>query len=209
MSTITSVRSASDWETVFDSWSSPPSDHKDTKCENAVRAIRKAIDASDTLSKHKITVLGQGSYRNGTNARLQSDVDVCIRLNESCFFDLPSGVTAADVGISVPATYTFSQFKNDVEKALREYFGSAAVTRGNKAFDVHVNTYRIDADAVAAFQYYRYDKREGGGLTTHEGTAFLRDDGGLKIVNWPEQNYDNGVNKNGVPTNGSSRSCAC
>jgi hypothetical protein len=196
MSTIATVRSSTAWENIFDSWSSPPSDTEKTKCDNAVRAIRKAVDASDTLSQHDITVVGQGSYRNGTNARLQSDVDVSIRLNESCFFVLPDGVTAGDVGISTPATYGYSQFKNDVEEALRDYFGSHAVTRGKKAFDVHENTYRIDADAVATFKYHLYDKLNDGRLVSRTGTAFLTDGSDVRVVNWPEQNYEKGVSKN-------------
>jgi hypothetical protein len=194
MSTITSVRSASEWKTTFDSWSSPPSETEEAKCENAVRAIRIAVDANDSLSRRDIDVVPQGSYQNNTNARLQSDVDVCVRLNDAFFYDLPAGVTAADLNI-VPATYTYSQFKSDVEKALTDHFGKAAVTRGNKAFDIHENAYRIDADVVAAFRYRRYD-RTGGELVLHEGTSFESDKAGGRVVNWPEQNYDNGVAKN-------------
>ena len=78
-----------------------------------------------------------------------------------------------------------------MHKILNDHFGESAVVRGNKAFDVHENSYRIDADVVPHFEYRLYDKY--GSYRT--GTAFLTDDGN-RIVNWPEQNYSNGVTKN-------------
>src|ERR1700694_2293105 len=99
-------------------------------------------------------------------------------------------MTNADFSLS-PATYKYSQYKNDVETALKSYFGRDAVTRGNKAFDIHENTYRVDADVVACFEYRWYRKDQ----TFREGTAFLQDKGG-RITNWPDQNYENGVAKN-------------
>jgi hypothetical protein len=74
---------------------------------------------------------------------------------------------------------------------LTSYFRNGHVTRGKKAFDIKENTYRIAADVVPCFEYRRYEKD-----TTHiTGTAFDPDNGG-RIVNWPDQNYDNGVAKN-------------
>jgi len=95
-----------------------------------------------------------------------------------------------DFGIT-PATYYYPTYKNDVEAALVSYLGRQAVTRGNKAFDVHENTYRVDADVVACFEYRYYRQND----TYLEGTAFVTDKG-IRINNWPEQNYDNGVMKN-------------
>src|SRR6185437_15613243 len=69
---------------------------------------------------------------------------------------------------------------------------SSNVTRGKKAFDIHENTYRIDADAIACFEYRRYE--DNGTYLT--GTSF-QPDSGKRVINWPEQNYENGVAKNG------------
>ncbi len=59
------------------------------------------------------------------------------------------------------------------------------------------NTYRIDADVVAAFKHRRYtgNKNQDGTDHFHEGVAFLPDGGSL-IKNWPQQTYDNGVARN-------------
>ena len=179
------------WEDKLKSWSSPPGTTEQTKCDNAVRAIRKAIDAHGPLQNRSIRVFAQGSYCNRTNVRSESDVDVCILCDETFFFDLPDGKATSDFTISTPASYPYSQYKTDVRNALVGYFGKDGVTPGKKAFDIHENTYRVDADAVACFEYRRYWEDR----TFRKGTAFLPDNG-MRIFNYPEQNYANGVLKN-------------
>ncbi len=182
------------WEDTFCSWAKPPGETEQTKCDNAVRAVRKAIDASASLSKRSIKVFPQGSYRNRTNVRLESDVDVCVLCTDVCFVDyaFSNGLTDSDVGL-IDHPYQYAEYKNDVETALSSYFGKNGVTRGNKAFDIHENTYRVDADAVACFELRRYHRDR----TYISGTAFIADRGG-RTENWPEQHYNNGVTKNTV-----------
>jgi hypothetical protein len=109
-------------------------------------------------------------------------------------YTLSEGLTRQDVGIT-DASYTYAQFKNDVEEALVSKFGRSSVTRGNKAFDVHANSYRVDADVVACFEHRRYLRRAYGGYHYLSGTEFISDRG-QRIVNWPHQHYENGVSKN-------------
>lgn len=182
---------ARDWESVFQTWGQRPSQTEQDKCENAERAIRKAIRASDQLADGSIDILAQGSYRNRTNVRRDSDVDICVLGRDVFFFDLPERMTREDFGLTNPGNYTYYTYKDEVEQALRSHFGTTAVTRGNKAFDVHENTYRVDADVVACFEHRRYSRH--GGYA--EGTELHPDNGG-RIINWPQQNYDNGVSKN-------------
>ena len=91
----------------------------------------------------------------------------------------------------------FTDFKDMVGKALASYFGASFVTRGKKAFDLHENSYRIDADVVPTFQHRRYTGNINPDRTYefHAGVAFIPDKGDL-IINWPEQNYENGVQRN-------------
>lgn len=181
---------ARDWESTFRSWAKPPGKTEQEKCQNAERAIRNAMKGSSSLSNRSIEVFSKGSYRNRTNVRLDSDVDICILCSDTFFFNLPDGMTRDDFGIP-PATYQYSQYKNDVEESLVSHFDRDAVTRGNKAFEVHENTYRVDADVVPCFEY-RWYRTDG---TYLKGTMFLTDDG-RSIGNWPLQNYNNGVAKN-------------
>jgi len=103
-------------------------------------------------------------------------------------------LTDAQLGLS-NASYQYAQYRNEVHQALVTYLGAQGVTRGNKAFDVHANTYRIDADVVACFEYRLYQRNSDDSISYASGTAFLPDKGGL-IFNWPQQNYDKGVAKN-------------
>lgn len=183
------------WEDTFTSWAKGPAKTEQEKCENAETAIRKAIDAHEKLSSMDITVLAQGSYRNRTNVRQDSDVDICVRLNSTFFPDYPNGKTKEDFG-NTDGSITFAEYRNLVGEALADYFDPDSVTRGNKAFDVHANTYRIDADVVASLEHRRYtgNTDPDGDHLYHSGIGFSTDDGKL-IYNWPDHNYTNGLNK--------------
>ena len=178
------------WEEQFQEWARPPGITEQTKCENAERACRRAIVASASLARHSVSVIQQGSYRNRTNGGIDTDVDICVLCPDTFFFDLPQGMTAPQFSINA-ATYGYTEYKNEVGRALTDYLGASHVARGDKAFDVHENTYRIDADVVAGFEYRLY-VASGDYL---QGASFFTDSG-KRIVNWPEQNYANGVTKN-------------
>ena len=126
--------------------------------------MRKAICASTKLSSKDIEVFTQGSYANRTNVRQDSDVDVCVMYTGAFFSDysMSEGLSGSVFGYT-DGDYSYAEFKNDVEAALISYFGEDSVTRGNKAFDVHANTYRIDADVVP--------RLSTGAFTAHRRTT--------------------------------------
>lgn len=179
-----------DWENIFSTWAKPPGKTEQERCENAENSIRNAIAASDKLNRRNIKVFAHGSYRNNTNVREDSDVDVGILCYDTFFMVLPEGRTRESFGIE-PGTYDYADFKNEVREALVAYFGPNSVHRGNKAFDVHENSYRVDADVAPFFEHRRYSA-DGSYLSGIE----LQPDIGGRIINWPEQHYQNGVNKN-------------
>ena len=183
-----------DWETDFTEWSRPPGQGEHEKSERAIAAIKKAIAKSSTLASHNISVFTQGSFRNRTNVRKDSDVDVCILCSDTIIIDYPPGVTDGHTGLG-PASYDFTDFKNDVGAALTSHFGRDHVTRGKKAFDIHENTYRIDADVVPCFEFRKFFVASGV-LYFHTGTALFPDGGGTTVTNFPEQQYQNGTAKN-------------
>jgi hypothetical protein len=190
------LEKAMGWEETLSGWAKVPSQSSQEKCENAERMVRKAIAASETLGERTIEVFAQGSYRNRTNVRQESDVDICVRCMDPffCDFALADGATESDAGL-VDGTYAYGEFKNEVGDALISYFGKDGVTRGDKAFDIHENTYRVDADVVACFEHRRYMRDGSGNLSYLSGTEFRPDRGG-QIINWPHQHYENGVAKN-------------
>jgi len=189
-----------DWNEIFSEWSRAPGDTEKERIEHAEVAVRNALMADDTL--RPITrVFVQGSYRNRVNVRQDSDVDLGVLYTGNSFFtDYPDGMESADFG-NTSGDYSYGRFKDDVEAALDTYFGSAAVGRGRKAFDIHENTHRVDADVAPFFVHRRY-RRNGSHICGVE----LRPDNGGRVVNWPErlnddgtwpdQHYENGVAKN-------------
>lgn len=187
-------RTADDWEKTFTAWTKPSSDTEKDKYEHAESMIRDAIRASPWLAGKNIRVYAKGSYANNTNVRLDSDVDICVEAG--CFFFDHSAVPSFNpdaAAIVVPCGYTFEDYKNQVENALVAKFGRPGVTRGDKAFDVHENSYRVDADVVACWGHRRYVDQYH--YIEPTGTQFSSD-GGEPVINWPQQQYDNGVAKN-------------
>lgn len=188
------TRSKSTWESIFGTWSSPPSATETKRAENAESMIRSAIAASEKLRNRDIKVFTQGSYRNRVNTKLDSDVDIGIVCFDSYFSDYPDDNVKSIVKMaSQPATYTYALFKNEIEEALVAKFGRAAVTRGSKAFDVSATSYRVEADVAAFFEHRRYTNSS----RYISGVEMIPDDySPPRIRNWPEQHYSNGVAKN-------------
>src|SRR6266508_992839 len=178
------------WEDTFTTWSQGPSTTENTKCENAENVISSVLKTDDTLAELPVRVFPQGSYKARTNVRQDSDVDICVLSTHAFFYDLAPGLSPDPTSSFPSPSLSFPDFKNLVHTVLVEELGRDGVTRGDKAFDVHANTYRIDADVVPAFEYrYYFDA-----TTWRTGIAFLTDKG-VKIVNYPDQAHKNGVAK--------------
>lgn len=193
---------ATDWEQTFRDWSKPSSDNEAEKQENALGMVRDAINAYEPLNAHAIRFIPQGSYHNNTNVRQESDVDICVCCTRPYFADFTKA-NYGSVDGEVDSPYSYQAFKNDVEAALKAKFAETGYSRGDKAFDVHPNTYRVHADVVAALEYREYLSSPVNLLTGKSvaiyteptGIKFVTDKGKV-IVNWPEQHYANGVAKN-------------
>jgi len=98
-----------DWEDTFRRWSGPSSDTEEEKRDRAERLIGDGIRESDTLAIHEIRVFTQGSYKNNTNVRADSDVDICVCCTSVFFsdFSMVDGFTKEDVGL-VDSSYTYA-----------------------------------------------------------------------------------------------------
>jgi hypothetical protein len=180
------------WEDKFSAWAKPPGEAEEARCANAESMVRKAIAASTKLQSHSVRVFVQGSYRNNTNIPRESDVDIGALCEDVIFPEYPPGVTNQSVGLS-DTSYTYAQFKNEVGEALTNYFGAAAVKRGNKAFDIKATSHHVEADVAPFFMHRRYRLDR-----TYVTGVELRPDNNPtnRIQNWPEQHYNNGVAKN-------------
>ena len=162
-------------------------------------AIRRALRERDALHNRNYEVYLQGSYRNSTNVRGTSDVDVVAQINDVFFSNknhLPPEQREAHRRAYGSATYRLEQFREDVITALCDYFGFQAVTEGNKAIKVAQGTSRLPADVVVCAQHREYSyfrSRQDYKMT--EGMTFFTSDR-KQIINYPKSHYENGFRKN-------------
>ena len=83
--------------------------------------IKTALEAAPELAKYSVDIYLQGSYRNSTNIRGDSDVDVVAELQTTFMSNAASLPTLQYVlheNQYQPATYHLSAFRADVEKVM-------------------------------------------------------------------------------------------
>ena len=118
-------------ETKLAAWAQGPSVSEEQRVENAERMIRDAIQQSPALQARNISVFTQGSHRNRVNVVRGSDVDVGVLCYDTYFPDYPDdNVKALVERTALPAAYTYTAFKNEIEQALVAKFGRLSVRRG-------------------------------------------------------------------------------
>jgi len=142
----------------------------------------------------------QGSYRNGTNIRGDSDVDIVVQFNSAFrsnydFLPRDERPPAYDTAFS-DATYGWSSFRNDVVNALRAYYDTSLVVEGNKSVRVVGASGRLDADLVVSLQYRKYQNFGSAKDLFIEGITFRTAREGRWVVNFPKLHYQKGVDKN-------------
>lgn len=191
---------AKDWHESFKSWAKPPTETEEAKGSLAATTISAAVRESPALANRKFEVYATGSYRNNTNVKLASDIDVAIVLTEAVYYQLPptGSPTLAEIGLT-DVTYGLVEFRNDVAKALEAKFGVKGVTAGEKAFNVHETSTRLDADAAVFLEYRRYTgAKNPDGTWVYLPGAEMRPSGNptLRVINWHRQHYAEGIARN-------------
>jgi len=173
-------------------WGRAPSEGEEARCQRTVDGIRGLIEERYGGA---VDVYLQGSYRNRTNVKQDSDVDI-VAEHTGYFFADTSSLTEEDRrrydASRVAADYEFSSFKNDLHSVLANRFGAAMVEQKNKCIRINKNEYRVNADVVACYQYKRFAAFE---VVEAQGIAFMSDEG-VRIEGFPKQHYERGAAKN-------------
>lgn len=157
-------------------------------------AIRQVLDAHQWPVGMTRDFYLQGSYRNDTNIRGDSDVDVVLELTSSFELDA-STLSQYEQGLLdssfQTASHSWNDFRRETLKALEVGFGSTMVGQGNKSIKVKAAPPRLAADVVVCMTYRRYSSYQ----SYAEGITFqaLRDKNW--IVNYPKHHYTNGADK--------------
>src|SRR5690349_19020615 len=74
-------------EELLSSWAAAPGD---AKAQEAYRQVQVALNRSSALNSKQVDIYLQGSYRNRTHIRADSDVDVVAELQSTFFYDIDS-----------------------------------------------------------------------------------------------------------------------
>ena len=171
-------------------------------------SIRKALDSSEKLSQIEYEVYLQGSYRNNTNIRGDSDVDIVVQLNSAFQYDI-TALTESERKLFKQsysnATYLLRNFRSDVLDALKAYYDVSAILMGNKSLKISGGSGRLSADVVVCLQYRKYQTFRSifNEPQYIEGIIFYTLRENRCIINYPKLHYENGVKKNDIEnTNG-------
>ncbi len=139
----------------------------------------------------KFEVYLQGSYKNDTNIRGDSDVDIIAQLNPIFYSNLSKNEKEY-LGIK-SASYHWNDFRVDVLNTLKQYYGSANIKEGNKSLKIKANNGRLPADVVVCAEYRKYNS-----LNLYDyisGMIFWSQNENREIINYPKIHYENGKQK--------------
>lgn len=164
--------------------------------------IRIALQNDAALRNRNFEVFLQGSYRNSTNIRGDSDVDVVVMLRDAFKpdYSLLNDYTRASVQAGLQdATYDLPDFRRDVSNAIRRAFPSHSITEGGKSIKIPRTSNNIPADVVPCLEYRLYlPPQTLLSDASHVDGIWLWDvQRNYSVISFPKQSYDNGVAKHG------------
>ena len=167
--------------------------------KNTHAAIRNALARHLWPEGVRYRTYLQGSYRNNTHLRRQSDVDVVVELTSHPIRDgslLPDSQRRS-LGTVFPAFgYCWRQFRRDVLRAVTAGFGESRVRQGKKTLKLVMESPAIPVDVVAAVRYLKYTEHSGRRNYKHvEGKGIYLPTEGRWAVSYPHIHRRNGVSK--------------
>lgn len=183
-------------QALLSQWIKPSSGSEQARQERATRMVEDAIRGHRAFNGTSISVYAKGSYANGTNVRLDSDVDIVVENHDCYYFDyFGSFDPPIDPGSAYLGFWTPDVWRKEVTAALTSYFGSSEVdATGDVAIGIaEKDASRPSVDVVPAFLYYRYDSPDR--RVSNRGSKVVKRLHG-SVINWPQQQLDNGRSKN-------------
>lgn len=180
-------------------YTKPSSEAEQERQDAAEVLVREAVAAAPALAGLKLSVVPKGSYKNNTNVRLDSDVDVAVVSHEVAYWD-DSQLPASDRTRIVhrPATNWLepAQLRAALVTACERVAGKANVHPGRVSIQIDaVQSRRTSVDVVPSYDFRRYVRRADGSIGMHTGMRVVPTSGST-LTNWPDQQYKNGVAKN-------------
>jgi len=170
-----------------------------TTAKKTADSVRAALKAWQFPSGVAYDVYLQGSYRNDTNIRGDSDVDVVAELHSTFHHnvaELPVDQQRAFHAAFLNAAYSGSDFRRDVTAALAAYYGASGVdASGNKSITIKARDGYLPADLVPCTTYRHYSRFLEADQSSFVERIRLCTLDGTTVVNFPKRHYDNGCSK--------------
>ena len=178
--------------------------------KNTHAAIRNALAGHQWPDDVRYVTYLQGSYRNNTHLRRQSDVDVVVELTSLPVRDgsrLPDSQRRLLARDFPEPEYGWRRFRRDVRSAIAGAFGDPRVREGKKTFKLVMESPEIPVDVVVAVRYLTYTEYSGQrSYKRTEGLGLYLPAESRWAVNYPHMHRRNGVGKEKA-TNGWFRRC--
>ena len=158
---------------------------------NTHKSIRVALSQHLWQEGMNYDAYLQGSYRNYTNIRGNSDVDLVIESSNVWYFNLSEDEKQRlNIG---PARYDYWDFRGEVLQALTSYYGANSVdTSGQKSIKIASLGNRLAADVVPCITYKLYRNLN----VVAEGITFFTQGSNQQVINYPKLHFQNGAYKN-------------
>ena len=148
---------------------------------NTHKSIRVALSQHLWQEGMNYDAYLQGSYRNYTNIRGNSDVDLVIESSNVWYSNLS------------PARYDYWDFRGEVLQALTSYYGANSVdTSGQKSIKIASSGNGLAADVVPCITYKLYRNLN----VVAEGITFFTQHSNQQVINYPKLHFQNGACKN-------------
>ena len=167
--------------------------------KNTHAAIRNALAGHGWPDDVRYRTYLQGSYRNNTHLRRQSDVDVVVELTSFPIRDgsLLHASQQALLNRAFPEPeYDWHRFRRDVLRAVADRFGASRVREGKKTIKLVMESPEIPVDVVVAVRYLKYTEYSGQRSYKHtEGMGLYLPTEKRWTVSYPHVHRRNGVLK--------------
>ena len=167
--------------------------------KNTHAAIRNALGRHQWPDDVRYVTYLQGSYRNNTHLRRQSDVDVVVELTSLPVQDgslLPVSQQRLLKERFPEREYGWRRFRRDVLRAVTNRFGASRVKEGKKTLKVVMESPEIPVDVVVAVRYLMYTEYSGPrNYKRTEGLGLYLPAESRWAINYPRLHRRNGVVK--------------
>lgn len=184
-------------EVQLQTWSSQGAT---TSSANTYNSIKTCIEGNNWNDDVSFDIYLQGSYRNSTNIRGDSDVDVVVEFS-SVFYSNKEELNTEQLRdfneFYSDGKYSLNSFKEAVIRRLKSYYGEDYVKVGNNSIKVLANSGRLDCDVICCAEYREYRSFSKTNTSDYaKGIAFWTNQTNEKVVNFPKLHFDNGAAKN-------------